>query len=310
MESKKQEEKLVKSFNVDNVEMKSNEKDFAIVKAYVSIFNNIDRAGDMIVKGAFTKSLENKLPKVCWCHEWSNVIGKVISAEEDNKGLLVEMQITKNTQQGAEAIELMKMGAMDEFSIGYQVNDYEIKSLPDGRVYNELKELELFEVSPVLVGCNPDTKLVSIKSDENIEIKEEEEKNDPQNCDITKENEECNDMTPSENEEKEVEAPKVEEIEETIKPVEEEDETEPIVENVEVKEGKIYIRFADNSEKSYNTNIKNIVVGSEKSAEDNEAIDEVKVDKKTIRIIKTSLKTISKITNDLNNKTKKIKIIK
>ena len=87
-------------------------------------------------------------------------------------------------------------------------------------------------------------------------------------------------------------------------------ETEPIVENVEVKEGKIYIRFADNSEKSYNTNIKNIVVGSEKSAEDNEAIDEVKVDKKTIRIIKTSLKTISKITNDLNNKTKKIKIIK
>lgn len=310
MESKKQEEKLIKSFNVDNVEVKSNEKDFAIVKAYVSIFNNIDRAGDMIVKGAFKKSLENKLPKVCWCHEWNSSIGKVISAEEDNKGLLVEMQITKETQKGAEAIALLKMGAMDEFSIGYQVNDYEIKSLPDGRVYNELKEIELFEVSIVLVGCNPDTKLISIKSDEDIEIKEEEKKNDPQNCDITNENEEGNDITPSENGEKEVEAPKVEEIEETIKPVEEEDETEPIVENVEVKEGKIYIRFADNSEKSYNTNIKNIVVGSEKSAEDNEAIDEVKVDKKTIRIIKTSLKTISKITNDLNNKTKKIKIIK
>lgn len=311
MEFKKQEERLVKSFNVDkdNVEIKSNEKDFAIVKAYVSIFNNIDRAGDMIVKGAFSKSLANKLPKVCWCHEWNNIIGKVISAEEDNKGLLVEMQITKNTQQGAEAIELMKMGAMDEFSIGYQVNDYEFKTTPDNKPYTELKEIELFEVSPVLVGCNPATELLSVKSEENIETKEDTEKNDPQNCEINSVEEENNDIIQNEDknaeneEESQINAneEKTEEKEAEIVNIEEENDEIETIEDLYLQEDKIEIVFAGGEKKVYNVNnkIKELIACGVKDMEEKETANKVKVDKKILKILKSSVKDINKQTNYL-----------
>lgn len=309
MENKKQENKLVKSFENVEVKSKSIEENYAIVKAYVSIFNNIDRAGDMIKKGAFSKSLAKKLPKVCWCHEWNNSIGKVVSAKEDDKGLLVEMQITNKTQKGAEAIELLKMGAMDEFSIGYQVNDCEFKSLPDGTPYTELKEIELYEVSIVLVGCNPDTELLSVKSDENITIKEDTEKNDAQNCEINEVKEENNDIIPNEdknaeNEDKSEidtnEENKEEKEAEIVDINEDKDEIETI-EDLSLQEDKIEITFADGEKKVYNVNnkIKELIACGVKNMEEKGTANKVKVDKKILKILKSSVKDINKQTNYL-----------
>lgn len=153
-----------KNFGLKMLDFKiaSEDEKVARVRAYVSIFNNIDRANEMIIKGAFEQSLAKKLPKVVWSHDWQQPIGKVITAVEDEKGLLVEFEILKTIQKGAEAIELLKAGAVDEFSIGYNVEDYEFKTI-NGIEVVVLKKLELFEVSPVLVGCNPDTELLSIK---------------------------------------------------------------------------------------------------------------------------------------------------
>lgn len=158
-----------KNIGFDLVDFKVAKEDerTATVKAYVAIFGNIDRANEMIVKGAFEQSLAKKLPKVVWSHDWEDPIGKVLTATEDERGLLVEMEILKTVQQGAEAVELLKAGAVDEFSIGYNVEDYEFKTI-NGIEVIVLKKLELFEVSPVLVGCNPETELISIKSVNNI----------------------------------------------------------------------------------------------------------------------------------------------
>lgn len=146
-----------------------------IVEAYVSIFGNVDAANEIVEKGAFTESLKRKLPKAVWSHDWEQPIGAVLEAREDAKGLYVKIQLVLTVQKAKEAYELMKNGAIDEFSIGYAVEESNI----DDKGVRHLTKLTLYEVSPVLVGCNPATELLSVKG---AEVKEDpvepEEKGD------------------------------------------------------------------------------------------------------------------------------------
>ena len=61
---------------------KSINEDEGIVEAYVSVFGNVDLAGEMVVHGAFTKSLQKKLPKGVYMHDWSRPVSTTIEAEE------------------------------------------------------------------------------------------------------------------------------------------------------------------------------------------------------------------------------------
>lgn len=135
-------------------------------EAYVSIFGNVDFANEIIEKGAFTESLKKKMPKVCWSHNWDEILGSVESAVEDEKGLKIVGTLVLAVQKANEAYELMKAGAVDEFSIGYGVDEAEWLE-KDGMMIRVLKKLSLFEVSPVLVGCNPETELLDVKSKDN-----------------------------------------------------------------------------------------------------------------------------------------------
>ncbi len=151
---------MKKSYLAKKIEIKRLDDEKGIVEAYVSIFDNVDNAGDVIVKGAFEKTLQEKLPKVVWAHRWHEIIGKVTDAVEDKKGLLVTMKFTLDVQRAREAYALIKDGSVDEFSIGYYVIEKEVRD-EDGA--NILKELKLFEVSLVLAGCNEQTEIVNVK---------------------------------------------------------------------------------------------------------------------------------------------------
>jgi HK97 family phage prohead protease len=133
-----------------------------IVEAYVSIFDNIDLYGDKIIKGAFAESIQKKLPKGVWMHNWDQPIAKTIEAREDDKGLYIKGQFNLDTQRGKEAFSDVKSGLIDEFSIGFRVLDYEYEE-NGTRV---IKKIKLYEWSPVLAGANPDTELVNVKSEE------------------------------------------------------------------------------------------------------------------------------------------------
>lgn len=138
-----------------------------IIEAYVSIFDNVDLGGDKIIKGAFAESLAKKFPKGVWMHEWETPIAKTLEAREDEKGLYIKGQFNLETQRGKEAYSDLKFGIIDEFSIGYRVLDYEF----DEAGTRILKKVKLYEWSPVLAGMNPDTELLTVKSE-----KEEEKK--------------------------------------------------------------------------------------------------------------------------------------
>jgi hypothetical protein len=71
-----------------------------------------------------------------------------------------------DVQQGREAFALYKAGAMSEWSIGFDTLNYEWDS--DGedgneRQFRRLKELRLWEYSPVTWGANPATVTTDVK---------------------------------------------------------------------------------------------------------------------------------------------------
>jgi hypothetical protein len=80
-----------------------------------------------------------------------------------------------DTESGKEAYKIVKnMADMQQWSFGYRVNDAEQGKIGEGEEEKDaryLKDLTVFEVSPVLVGANQDTYTMAIKSNDEL-IKE------------------------------------------------------------------------------------------------------------------------------------------
>ena len=137
-------------------------------EGYASVFGNKDLGNDVVVQGAFDKSLRNKDPKrvkMLFQHDTKTPIGIYTDIREDRKGLYVKGQLAMNTQKGREVYELMKMGAIDGLSVGYRVD-------AKGYSYDErgkkrlLKEVDLMEISAVTFPMNPRARIRSVKSEE------------------------------------------------------------------------------------------------------------------------------------------------
>lgn len=129
-------------------------------EGYASYFNNIDSYGDIIQKGAFTKTLQdnkNRI-KILWQHDTREPIGLPMKMMEDDNGLYVEGKISM-TETGKKAMTLMKDGVITEMSIGYDVIKDDYKD--NKRI---LKELRLWEFSPVTFGANDKAKITQAKS--------------------------------------------------------------------------------------------------------------------------------------------------
>lgn len=151
-------------------QFKALDEDQGTFEAIVSVFGNVDHIGDRVVKGAFSKSLDqwNKsgdpIP-VIWSHMWANPsahIGKTISAVETEDGLLVKGQLDLDHPFAAKVYKLLKERRVKEFSFAYDVPEGGEKKADDGA--NDLLELELIEVGPTLKGMNPATQLIAAKA--------------------------------------------------------------------------------------------------------------------------------------------------
>lgn len=138
-------------------------------EGYASTWDK-DLGGDQIIVGAFRKSIQERFPrnkvKILWQH--NEPIGLPSQMHEDSKGLYVVGKISK-TRLGDEALELMKDGVVDQMSIGYDVVQDDISE--DGQT-RYLKELVLYEFSPVTFPMNPNADIVSVKTHFNSLIKE------------------------------------------------------------------------------------------------------------------------------------------
>lgn len=164
-----------KSFKIDvkNVtESKANGKKYGIIKGYVSTFDNIDRGYDVVEKGAFLKGLEwlrnngKKIP-ICWQHNLDMPIGGVDISDiyEDSKGLFLNegKLYIDDIEKAREIHTCIKEGIVTEMSFGYMINNSAIETIDNENV-RKLKELIIYEISPVVVPMNPNAKITDVKS--------------------------------------------------------------------------------------------------------------------------------------------------
>ena len=146
-------------------ELKQLDAEEGIFEGYAAVFGNVDEGGDVIMPGAFSKTLQERggRVKITWQHDWREPIGKPLELKEDEHGLLIRGKLTLDTQRGREALALMRDGVIDELSIGYDTIKSEwVKR--DGQTVRELREVRLYEISPVTVAMNPEARIMSVKA--------------------------------------------------------------------------------------------------------------------------------------------------
>lgn len=137
----------------------------SIVKGYGSYFGNKDADNDIIMRGAYQKTIKENGARVKYLyqHNMMQPIGKMNELYEDEKGLVFVAEIPK-TSLGKDVIELMKAGIITENSVGI---------LPivkqDKGDYRELKEVKLFEISAVTLAANDQAKIMDVKGEVQLE---------------------------------------------------------------------------------------------------------------------------------------------
>jgi len=138
------------------------------VQFYGSAFGNEDSDGDIIMPGAFKKSIQENGPasvqpriKHLLQHDTYAIIGKFTELIEDSKGLLCT-SVLADTEQANDALALYQLDLF-EHSIGYRTVKSEIDNTDPENPVRRLTEVKLWEVSSVTWGANADTPLVGIK---------------------------------------------------------------------------------------------------------------------------------------------------
>lgn len=144
------------------------------IEGYASFFEQPDQSGDVVAAGAFGASLERlkaagRKVKFLWQHDPSRPIGVWHDVREDARGLRVKGAVLTDVALGAEAMALMRAGAIDGLSIGYRVVRAEKNAAGGGR---RLLEIDLWEVSLVTFPMLPAARamLAGASADEIMEL--------------------------------------------------------------------------------------------------------------------------------------------
>jgi len=135
---------------------------------YGSVFNVLDKGGDIIVPGAFSASLQRwkesgRQVPMLWQHDTGEPIGHWPDLKEDDHGLLgtdAELWL-EDSSYARLAQKGMKTKTITGLSIGYRVKKYS-KDTNTG-VFT-LQELDLVEISVVTNPMNDQARISSVKS--------------------------------------------------------------------------------------------------------------------------------------------------
>lgn len=150
------------------------------IEGYASVFDEIDRNGDVVERGAFAKSIEEfsvgKKPKLLWQHDMSAPIGIIKELKEDDHGLFVRAQLIMDLPKAKEIHLLLKNKAMDGFSIGYKIRNHFVKNNR-----KHLTDIELLEVSIVTFPACESAKIDDVKFDKNTKKNLNKEGNNQMN---------------------------------------------------------------------------------------------------------------------------------
>lgn len=151
-----------KSFegNVKDVDSKQ-----GIVSGYFSAFGMVDSDGDIMMPGAFKRSIQDWGPeakgrvKHLLNHDPSQPLGKILELKEDSYGLFYRSQVGSH-RLGQDFIKMVESDLIGEHSIGFRI----LREQKSAEA-NEIHEVMLFEGSSLTAwGANEYTPILGIKS--------------------------------------------------------------------------------------------------------------------------------------------------
>jgi len=147
--------------------------DEGVIEGYASVFDVLDDQGDIVLPGAFTRTINAWAAKgrpipVLWQHDAFAPIGATASITEDSHGLRVRSQLVMGVQRAREAHELAKAGVLGGLSIGFSVPKLASDGQPavvwdDERDARLFREVRLWEYSLVTFPANEAATITAVK---------------------------------------------------------------------------------------------------------------------------------------------------
>lgn len=168
------EEKLSKSYAAKSIsfELKDLDEGSREVVFYGSAFDTLDSDFDVIRKGAFAKSIQERGAssngrKIAHLrnHDFEHQIGDIKEITEDAYGLKVVSRLGRSTK-GQDAFLDYQDGILREHSIGFNYVQDKIKFVEQSTFaaegHYEISEVKLWEVSGVTFGANEFTPVLDV----------------------------------------------------------------------------------------------------------------------------------------------------
>jgi hypothetical protein len=132
-------------------------EDDGTVEGYASLFGEIDAARDMVMPGAFARTLKSRgirrVPML-FQHDPAEPVGVWLELYEDFRGLRARGKLIPDVTRARELTALIRAGAIDGLSIGFRTVKGRVD--PVSRV-RKLIDVDLWEISivtfPLLAGA-------------------------------------------------------------------------------------------------------------------------------------------------------------
>lgn len=153
----------VREYKAFKFELESTDDDTGEFSGYAAVFGNRDSGGDIIEKGAFSKTIREDFDRIKILSQHNDCelpVGKPLELREDEKGLYIRGKIS-DTQKGRDILTLLRDGVLTEMSIGYDAVAFDFDSKQGDR---HLIEIKLWEISIVTWAMNDQAKIEEVKS--------------------------------------------------------------------------------------------------------------------------------------------------
>lgn len=113
---------------------------------------------ERIEAGAFDRAIKEDDVRALWNHDPNHPLGRLKSGtlrlSTDDVGLVSEIDLPRSAEVVREAVE---RGDVDQMSFAFRVTVEEWEEREDDKPLRTLKEVELWDVSPVTFPANPNT---------------------------------------------------------------------------------------------------------------------------------------------------------
>lgn len=149
----------------EKIELKGDDSGaFTALEGYASVFSVQDEDGDVVVKGAFTKTIFERVQKgkvkLLMDHDWrvESVLGTVVDAREDDYGLWFVAALSRS-ERAQSVMKMVQDGHLSALSIAFTPVKTDYK---DGIRY--IQEVKLYEISLVVLPANEFAQVTRVKA--------------------------------------------------------------------------------------------------------------------------------------------------